>query len=86
MNIVSSMCELTSHKILEQAQEIEALYDTVVKAVEDIGMYVCMCVFVCRHACVQAVCMHMHAHLLDTVVTTVQDIGLYAYVCVYVCM
>ncbi len=38
MNVITSMCELTSHKILEQAQEIEALYDTVVRAVEDIGM------------------------------------------------
>ena len=37
MNLVTSMCELTSRKILEQAQEIDALYDTVVKAVEDIG-------------------------------------------------
>ncbi len=39
MNAITSMCELTSHKILEQAQEIEALYDTVVRAVEDIGTH-----------------------------------------------
>lgn len=37
MSMITSMCELTSRKILEQAQEIDALYDTVVKAVEDIG-------------------------------------------------
>ena len=39
MHMVTSMCELTSRKILEQAQEIDALYDTVVKAVEDIGVH-----------------------------------------------
>jgi len=38
MSVITSMCELTSHKIQEQAQEIDSLFDTVVQAVEDIDL------------------------------------------------